>query len=114
MPTPSELKARYTQEDAERLDADARAVFATPAGRRLLMHIVSISGVYRSTSNDATHQTLALAAGAREIGLKLIYLCNHACPHSILQATEERLAEQLHRNAALRDAEKTQKENRHV
>lgn len=112
--TAAELKARYTQEDADRLDADARAVYATAPGRRLLMHLISIAGVYRSTSVSATMEQLAMAAGAREIGIKLIYLCNHACPQSILLATQERLDEQTARNAAIRDAELKQKENRHV
>ena len=102
--TDNELKHSFIREDDARRAADLRDLLSRPEGRRILMHLVTASGIYR-TSDDCAADRLAYAAGRRDIGLEFLSSCNRADPKAVAAAHAERentLAERAARLAAVR------------
>lgn len=102
--TENELKYQLIREDDARRAADLKDLLSRPEGRRILMHLVTASGIYR-TSEDCSQDRLAYLAGRRDIGLEFLSACNRADSRAVAAAHSERetmLSERASRLAALR------------
>lgn len=85
----NDIKALHKSQDAAQLGDDMRKLLADPSGRRLLMRLVTMSGVYR-TSTGRTDLELAYEASRRDLGLEILSVANRANPQAVVQATSER------------------------
>jgi len=105
----NELTARHAREDAERRASDWRVVLAMPEGRRILQHIVSLSGLYLV---HTTADGLELATGRRNLGAELRSEALAASPENVALAETEAVAEAGARSAAIADAAAADREAR--
>lgn len=105
----NKLSERHVREDAERRARDWRLVLSMPEGRRLLQHIVSLSGLYLvHTSADG----LELATGRRNLGAELRAEALAASPEDVALAETEAVAEAKARSAAVAEAMRKDREAR--
>ncbi len=105
----NELTARHEREDAERRSRDWAVVLSMPEGRRLLQHVVSLSGLYLvHTSSDG----LELATGRRNLGAELRAEALAAAPEDAALAETEAVAEAKERSAAIAEAMRKDREAR--
>ena len=108
MTTPNELKTAWRLEDEATRRSDVRAILATPGGRRFLMHLITVSGVYQPFTDLSPHD-LARNAGRRDLGLAIISIANHADSAAVLTATRERNALLSSRNTIMEQALHTER-----
>ena len=87
--TISDIKADQRRRDIDLAEADMRQMLSTPTGRRILMRIVTMAGVYRPTS-ASSDIGLAHEAGRRDLGLEILAAANRADPKSVVTAYAER------------------------
>ena len=87
--TISDIKADQRRRDIDLAEADMRQMLSTPTGRRILMRIVTMAGVYRSTS-ASSDIGLAHEAGRRDLGLEILAAANRADPGAVIAAYAER------------------------
>lgn len=106
--TANEMKRRWVEEDRARRLADMSALLSSDGGRRLLMHLVTLAGVYRK-SEATTEAGLAYEAARRDMGLEVISLGNAAAPQMVIAAMMERSREMSDRAAQIRQAEQQEK-----
>lgn len=106
----NDLKTGWYERDSERRLADMSALLAEPGGRRMIMHLVTLSGVYRK-SQATSEAGLAYEAARRDMGLDIIAMCNAAAPQMVLLAMQERTAELSERAEQMREAVEAEKRN---
>lgn len=99
----NDLKAKWREEDEANRREGVRSLLATPAGRHLFNHLITIAGVYRSASSTESDR-LAYDAGRRDIGLELLAICKHADRGAVYTAIAERDAEMSARDRAIFEA----------
>lgn len=87
--TASEIRTAQRRRDIDLAEADMRALLAAPTGRRILMRLITMSGIYRSTS-AASDIGLAHEAGRRDFGLEILAAANRADAGGVLDAMRER------------------------
>lgn len=87
--TTAEIKTNQRRRDIDLAEADMRQMLSAPTGRRLLMRIVTLAGVYRSTS-ASSDIGLAHEAGRRDLGLEILAAANRADPGAVIAAYAER------------------------
>ncbi len=102
MNDPNKLKASFRDEDESLRRAGIRHLLATPVGRFLLNHLVTVTGVYRQAAS-LEHAHLAYDAAKRDLGLELLALCRHAAPDLLQLAAAEREAQMSERSRLLAD-----------
>jgi hypothetical protein len=83
--------ARYREEDKRQMRDDARKVLSTPEGRRLLMAVIGIGGVYAPVGPcGGSPVELAYATARRDAASDLLAFCNGASRENVQLAAEER------------------------
>ncbi len=87
--TANDLKNKWRREDEDQRRSDLRYILSTPSGRRFVMHLITISGVY-SMFRCLNPHDMAVASGRRDMGLDIISQANHADSEAVLRATAER------------------------
>ena len=99
--TENDLKRQWQDGDNDQRMADYKELLSTPGGRRVVMHLITMTGVYRTTQAN-TETGLAYEAARRDVGLSVISLCNRADAEGVIVAMRER--------NALMDARETERQ----
>jgi hypothetical protein len=97
-PTPeAERLNQLALEYQHQLASDVRAVMATPAGRRLLWHLLSgVCGVFATTETGEERSSL-LRNGARDAGLRLQHQLQQWAPAEFVLLLGENFSAALER-----------------
>lgn len=98
----STLYRRYREEDRHQLREDAQTVLATPQGRRLIMAIVAMGGVYAPMGPEST----AYDCGRRDAAAELLAHANRAARLMVQLAAQERTELCARREASIETAKK--------
>jgi hypothetical protein len=77
------------------------------------MHIVTLTGFYRSSPDASDHGRSAAFLGAREVGVRLIYELNGIDPSIFTAAENERTKELVERLREQSELELRQQEEKH-
>ena len=109
--TPETLKSRFSSEDETRRRAAMRALLATPDGRFLFNHLITITSVYRP-ADTLDPAKLTYAAARRDTGLEILSLARHSDPEATSLAELERCRAMAERARALSEETKKAKEQR--
>jgi len=85
------LFRKFRDDDKRQMRDDAQKVLATPEGRRLLMAMINISGVYAPMGVcGGSPFELAYAGGRRDAAADLLAFCNSATRENVQLAATER------------------------
>lgn len=78
---------------AEQLDRDLAELLATPAGRRVLMHVLEAPHLCRSFTSSFTGNSETFRnEGQRTVGIALLTWAQRVAPDAYVQALTEELA----------------------
>ena len=95
-----EMLERHQDADLKRLERDIKWLLDSSAGRRILLWLNSITGIYQ----QSTLEHLEYQCGKRDIGLQILAKANEVAPSKVSQAIAERSLEVAERNEELRIA----------
>lgn len=102
--------ARFREDDKRTLRDDVRRVLSTPEGRRVLMAIIGLGGVYAPTGlRGGSAVDLAYDTGRRDAAAELLSACNGTARELVQLAAEERTKLQLQRERSICDTRKEEK-----
>lgn len=87
----------WREYDRKQLDSDVEALLKQPAGRRVLVAMMGLGGVYASLGRRAD----AYEVGWRDAAAQVVRHCNQVAPEMVLLAQQERhnLSSQRKRDA---------------
>lgn len=90
---PGDVMRRWSEDDKRQMRDDIRAVLNTPEGRRLLMALIGISGVYAPVGAcGGSPAEMAYRVGRRDAAADALSLCNSSARELVQKAAEERSA----------------------
>jgi len=102
----SEYRCEFRERHRARDLSDLKEFGSTPAGRRVLWRLLSLSGIYRSSMSE-NPLLMAFSEGARDMGLALMMDLDELDPNILVMARREFWSE---RNAELQQEKKLEAE----
>lgn len=100
------LARRFHEDDKRQMREDARAVLATPEGRRLLMAIIGLGGIYAPLGREGDRYD----SGRRDAAAELLAFCNSAARELVARASQERTELSMKRELSMNTMRKDDKE----
>ena len=98
-PKYKEVVERWQRQDDKRLNDDITWLLRNKEGRRILLWLNSLTGIYASVSSL---EHLEYVIGRREVGLEILAKANLLAPEMVALATNERSTEIAERNEEIR------------
>lgn len=85
------ITRRHHEDDKRQLREDARRILSTPEGRRIIVAVFGIGGLYAETGScGGSPVEIAYKAGGRDKVAQLLTFCNSVARDNVLLAMRER------------------------